>query len=188
MYTFIILVIIGFIASACIYKGKMHRHQFGIGVIIFGIVFIGSIVVNGIFGLRLPMTQEICREGKTKLQSSKIITPRNTIEFSSYVQFVYKEIKPGKVKTRFISYYNTINNFVTMKNIRIEFLTKGDSISRYEVWRGVRHSNNKWISDFALPKGDRIRVLYIPNDSIHQLLMKELKDKFYDKPKTANVN
>lgn len=195
MYTFGILAAFFLILSGIIFKGRIKDNQFTVGLIVFAGTLVGMSIVNGIIGMdnEYILTQKRVKE--LPVQYSEIITSEgdtllnhDTFLEYKYIQeieedgdtsltnfidvgYMYDHFSPSSVK-------NSSN--ISGRNLIIEFLPESDSIPYFEIKKYKRITDNKWVSSFGLPKGGRVFVAYIPNDSIHSILMNQINEKFFE--------
>ncbi|MHA1677863.1 MAG: hypothetical protein ACTSW3_03660, partial [Promethearchaeota archaeon] len=193
MYTFGILALFFLILSGIIFKGKIKQNQFVVALIIFTGTLIGSIIVNGVVGLDTEYTLESQRTKVLDIYTSKVIDNRDTLFCDdSYINYNYElEIDEDGDTTlsRYLK-FGFLDNFYKSETVRknkmggravkVEFLPDGDSIPYFEVLKYKRINTNKWVSGFGLPRGGRDFIVYIPNDSIHQVLMNFMNENFFD--------
>ena len=182
MYTFGILAAFFLILSGIIFGKRIKQNQFIVVLIVFVGTMIGSIIVNGVLGMKIPYTPVVMKERLMVLQTSKILTIDDTIEFESYLQFFYEvKKKDSTIKTNWLDIGDWIDPFYgdRAEKLKIFFLAEGDTIPYYKVLRGKRLTDSKWISPSILPRGGRRFEVYIPNDSIHNVLMDQINEKFY---------
>lgn len=192
MYTFGILALFFLLLSGAIFGKNIKKNQHLVAMIVVAGTLVGSIIVNGVLGLSIPYTQVEIKKKALILQDTDIMMPTDTLEFDSYVEFNY-QLKPGKDETNlnhldvnlWDDVYHSERDMIT-----VEFLPEGDSIPYIQVFREKRIVDNKWITPFGLPNGKKQYVAYIPNDSIHNVLMDQLNEKFFtdEKEKIAQSN
>jgi len=153
--------------------------------------FVGSIIVNGILGLPIPYTDTELKTNLLPQEVSKIITPSDTIEFKSYIQYAYRMKSDSSVE------YNHVDLAIWKKFFKsdqdlltLQFLPEGDIIPYVSIRRECRLVDNKWVTEFGLPRGHKTYIAFIPNDSIHNMLIEHLNDKFFtnEKEKLAQSN
>jgi hypothetical protein len=189
MYTFGILAAFFFLLSGAIFGKRIKQNQPLIALIVITGTLIGSIIVNGILGLSIPY-QDVHVKTKALSEGRSIIyTPEDTASFVSYIKYYYN-LKEGREKPG--SNYLDIGVFEDIYvyrqgKMQIEFLEEGDSIPRLEIFRAKRLTDNKWVAQFGLPSGGRSYVVHIPNDSIHNVLMDHLNDKFYNEDEDTKI-
>ena len=205
MYTFGILAAFFLILSGIIFKGKIKENQFAVGLIVFAGTLIGSVIVNGVVGLDTDYTRTEKRMKELPIQTSKVIAFDDTLLYEhTYLQYVYTEELEKDGDTTLSNNYVDVGGVTSLfyqseldremgKNgtdIRVEFLPEGDSIPYYVVYKDKKVIDNKWVSPFGLPRGGRTFIAYIPNDSIHNVLMDQLNEKFYENEteKIAELN
>jgi len=195
MYTFLISAAVSFLIAAVIFGKKLKQNLFFAVLIVIGGSLIGVSAVNGIVGMNIPFTEVKVKEAPLDKELCKIITPTDTIEFVSYLEYDYQMKKDSSIKYNsldfdYADYYSPDENG-RLSRLSINWLPVGDSIPRYERWREKRIvKDNKWISQFGIPNGKRINKIYIPQDSIHMVLINHLNDKFFtnDETKIALAN
>lgn len=181
MYTFGILAAFFFLLSGAIFGKKIKQNQPIVALIVVAGTLIGSIIVNGVLGLSLPYQDVEVRTKVLKVQTSKIYTHNDTTILDSYIRFAYG-IEEGQEEPDYnyvdINLFEDIN-YLDREKLKVEFLPEGDSIPYVKVFRAKRLTDNKWITQFGLPSGGKHYIAYLPNDSVHNVLMDQLNDKFY---------
>jgi hypothetical protein len=198
MYTFGILVAFLLILSGAIFGKNIKQNQFPVAFIVFAGTMIGSIIVNGIVGMDIPYTLTTVKTKNLNVQVSKVFTLSDTLLYrSTYLQYIYKmELK--KNGDTIITHYTDVGASYDLfypkgekhREIVVDFLPEGDSIPYLEIKRYKRFPDNRWISPVGLPGGGRVFYVYLPNDSIHNVLMDQLNDKFFtkDEEQIAKLN
>lgn len=184
MYTFGILAAFFFLLSGAIFGKRIKQNQHMVALIVVAGTLIGSVIVNGILGLSIPFSEVEVRTKALLKGGTEIFTPTDTMKFYSYVEFNYK-LKEGKKETE----YNNIeiclldDIYPSEKDkLEIRYIPEGDTIAPYvSIRKFKRVVDNKWVTPFGLPNGGRRYVAFIPNDSIHNVLMDQINDKFYMK-------
>lgn len=180
MYTFGILAAFFLILSGVIFGKKIKQNQFAVVLIVFAGTLIGSVIVNGIVGLDIPLSDTEVKTKNLNKHESEIYTLTDTLEFYSYVEYNYEMEEDSTINYNFVEicladdiYYSEREKLI------IKYLPEGDSIPYVSVRKNKRLTDSKWITSFGLPGGNRHYVAYIPNDSIHNVLMDQLNDKFF---------
>ena len=186
MYTYISLAVFFLILSGIIFGKNIKQNQLNVIFIVFLGTLIGSCIVNGIVGLKTPCTLTHVKTKEFSKQPSKVYTLQDTLfqEEYTHVQYIYGEkIKRNgdTVVTNYVDIGGSYDGFYSdgNKKIDITFLSEGDTIPRVEIYKYKRHVDSKWVSSFGLPGGERIFHVYIPKDSIHNILMDQLNEKFF---------
>ena len=182
MYTFGIIAEFFLILSGIIFGKRIKQNQFIAVLIVFVGTMIGSIIVNGVLGMKIPYTPVVMKEKPLSLQTSNILTLDDTMEFKSYLEFDYEmNEKDSTVETNWLDIGDWIDPFYgdRAEKLTIYFLAEGDTIPYYNILRGKRLTDSKWIASSILPRGGRRFEVYIPNDSIHNVLMDQINEKFY---------
>jgi hypothetical protein len=194
MYTFGILAAFFLLISGIVFGKKLKQNQlFVVLIVVVGTLF-GTCIVNGIVGMRIPYTAVLQKSKSLNKEVSRIITPTDTNTFTSYIEYNYEMEKDSSISQsldmRGLDYI-VPDEFRRIARLSINWLPAGDSIPRLEIWKEKRIvEDNNWISSIGLPKGRRLLRVYIPKDSIHVVLMKELNSKFFtsDERKLAELN
>lgn len=192
MYTFGILAAFFFLLTGVIFGKKIRSNQFLAISIIFLGTFIGSIISNGILGLKIKPVPVIVKSKVCKVQTSEIITTSDTSVFLSFLEFKYQENPDSTVKNRRVDVGYSHDYFYKKDKDRliVSFLPEGDTVPYFDIIRYERIPNNNWVSKIGLPKvGSRIFHVYLPNDSIHNVLVNDLNLYYYEKTeKIAKLN
>ena len=182
MYTFGILALFFILLSGAIFGKKIKQNQFAVVLLVLAGTLIGSTIVNGVMGLKIPLTFVEVKTKHLDKEVSKIQTGSDTLEFTAYLDYTYIVNKKDSTDVDYnyvdINLWNDVYSTET-DILTIEFLPEGDSIPYVKVLREKRIVDNKWITPFGLPKGVKNYVAYIPNDSIHNVLMDQLNEKFF---------
>lgn len=202
MYTFGILAGFFLILSGIIFKGRIKANQFIVDIIVVADTLIGSIIINGVLGLDVPYTlSKVKTKELSKLRLAKVIDLKDTL-FHEYACIDYRYIKELKKNgdTSFSDHYIELgspdmfyieSNHRKSENIgrtvHVHFLSDGDSIPYYDKMKYKRILTNKWISTIGLPRGGTEYHVYMPNDSIHNVLMTILNEKYYYKNETEEI-
>lgn len=190
MYTFGILAIFFFILSGIIFGKNIKQNQFLVGVIVFVGTLIGSIIVNGVVGMKVPFTTVVLKEKPMYLQATKLETPDTTLKFKSYLQFVYEIKEDSIIKDNWVDvgYLHSLFFQRDQDRIKIHFLAEGDSVPYFKIMKKKRLVDNKWVTPFGIPRGGkRIFEVYIPNDSIHNILIYHLNEKYFKNEESEEV-
>ena len=194
MYTFGILAAFFLILSGIIFKGKIKDNQFIVGLIVVAGTLIGSAIVNGIVGLDVPYTlSKVKTKELSSKKTAKVITLEDTLIYEHACinyRYVMELKKNGDTSlTHYMdigfpdNFYKSNGHRETEKigrTVHVKFLPEGDSIPHYDKMKYKRISPNRWISTAGLPRGGKEFHVYIPNDSIHQVLMTQINEKFYE--------
>ena len=193
MYTFLILAVFFFLVSGVIFRKSLKQNQFLVILIVGSGTLIGTTIVNGVIGLKIPYTRIAIKTKDLPLYNSEIITPSDTMKFKSYIGFDYEMEKDSSIESNYICIHlssalgNTNNK---LYRLTISYLPAGDSIPRLIISKDKRLVESKWISSFGIPNGKKYYQVYIPDDSIHHVLMDQINQKFYkyDKEEIAKLN
>ena len=92
MYTFGILAAFFLILSGIIFGKRIKQNQFLVILIVFVGTLLGSVIVNGIFGLRIPLSDSEVKTKDLKIQMTEIYTPRDTLKLKTYIEYNYNMI------------------------------------------------------------------------------------------------
>jgi len=191
MYTFIILAIVSFLISGIVFGKRLKEKQFFVALIVIAGTLLGSVIVNGIYGLRVPLKEVKVKEYPLKKDISVIITPSDTVELLTYLDYNYTMKPDSSMKHNYLDFYDVECFLPTEKNrisrLSINWLSEGDSIPRWEKWREKRLIDNMWISSIGIPNGRKLFKVYIPRDSVHMVLINELNDKFFAKDENREI-
>jgi hypothetical protein len=189
MYTFLICAAFSLIVAGIIFGKRLRDNIFSTALIVLIGSFIGVSVVNGVLGLRIPFTEVLIKEKHLSAEISRIATPRDTILISGYLEFDYNMLPDSSIK------YNQLDSksfdcidsdkLSRISRFSIHWLPEGDTIPHLEIWREKRIvTDSKWISSIGIPGGRRLNKIYLPQDSAHIILVRELNDKFFPKDST----
>lgn len=191
MYTFLFLALLGFLIAGIVFGKKIKQNQFGVVLIVFTVSLIGTSIVNGILGSKIPFTKvETKRRSLFRNESNIEVDYKkdSTVNFDSYLEFNYRLQRNGDV---YVSYLETNgDDWEDPEKVTIEYLSEGDSIPYYKIVKQKRIANNKWITQFGLPGGLKHVYIYIPDDSIHNVLMKYINELYFveDDKEIAKLN
>ena len=195
MYTFIILVIVSFLISGIIFGKRLKENQFFVALIVICGTLLGSVIVNGVVGLKTPFKEVKVKEYPLNEELSKIITPTDTIKFISYLEYTYRMKADSSIRENHLDFKSfdvlLSSEANRISRFSINWLPEGDTIPRYERWVEKRIiGDNRWISSIGIPNGRRLNKVFIPHDSIHMVLVNHLNDKFFrnEKRKIAFAN
>ena len=194
MYTFGILAAFFLILSGIIFKKRIKQNQLAVGLIVFAGTLIGMAVVNGVVGMKTPWTLVDVKEKNLKSgYISEVMEYGDTLYYNySYIDYHFKVQIDEDGDTTYSRYIDLGNpDAFYMSNttregenigrtIEIKFLPEGDTIPYYEVKKYKRIPDNRWVSGFGLPPGGRHFIAYIPNDSLHNVLMSHMNEKFFE--------
>lgn len=189
MYTFIISAAISFLIAAMLFGKKLKENLFFTALIIVGGSLIGVSIVNGVVGMKTPLTGVKVREYPLDEEISRIVIGTDTTIFLSVLEFTYLKKPSGKISERSLDFanvdYYSADESIRLSHLTIDWLEEGDTIPRHEVWKEKRIiKDNRWVTHFGIPDGKKFRRVYIPQDSIHIFLAKELNDKFFKNDET----
>ena len=192
MYTYAILAAFFLILSGIIFGKRIKQNQLMVVIIVVAGTLIGTSIVNGIVGLNTPLERtlvktreydkEVCHMVLRHHDSAKIVYTYLDYEWE------YKIKKDGDTTLVLNALdiglkgesVNPGEDQGIINRMTIKYLEPGDSIPRLEIHRFKRHfSDNKWVTPFGVPNGKRYFDIYIPNDSVHHLLMETLEEKFF---------
>ena len=184
MYTFIILVIVSFLISGIIFGKRLKENQFFVALIVICGTLLGSVIVNGVVGLKAPFKEVKVKEYPLNEELSKIITPTDTIKFISYLEYTYRMKADSSIRENHLDFKSfdvlLSSEANRISRFSINWLPEGDTIPRYERWVEKRIiGDNRWISSIGIPNGRRLNKVFIPHDSIHMVLVNHLNDKFF---------
>ncbi len=194
MYTFGILAAFFLILSGIIFRKNIKENQVLVGFIVFVGTMVGSVIVNGVVGLDTPYTL-------THVKTKELSDVRTAIVFDledtllyEYACITYRyEMELESDGDTSLSHYVDLGSPDAFykstahrekerigRHLIVKFLPEGDSIPYYEVKKFKKIPDNKWVSQLGLPRGGKTYIAYIPNDSIHNVLMDQLNEKFYE--------
>ena len=192
MYTYGILAIFFLLLSGIIFGKRIKQNQFAVVIIVVAGTLIGTSIVNGIVGLGVPLEKTLVKERELDWGNSHIQLRGHDSLLICYTyldfEWEYKIKKDGDTALVRNSLdiglkaedLNPGEDQGIINRMTINYLEPGDSIPRLEIHRLKRHfSDNKWVTPFGVPNGKRYFDVYIPNDSIHHLLMETLEEKFF---------
>lgn len=189
MYTFIILAIVSFLISGIVFGKRLKENQFFVALIVICGTLLGSVIINGVVGLKIPLKEVKVKEFPLDRELSQIITLTDTIEFISYLEYTYKMKSDSSIKYNSLDFdnieYLQSSETGRISRFSINWLPEGDTIPRYERWKEKRIiGDNRWISSIGIPNGRRLNKVFIPQDSIHMVLVNHLNDKFFKNEET----
>jgi len=189
MYTFIILAIVSFLISGIVFGKRLKENQFFVALIVICGTLLGSVIINGVVGLKIPLKEVKVKEFPLDRELSQIITLTDTIEFISYLEYTYKMKSDSSIKYNSLDFdnieYLQSSETGRISRFSINWLPEGDTIPRYERWKEKRIiGDNRWISSIGIPNGRRLHKVFIPQDSIHIVLVNHLNDKFFRNEET----
>ena len=188
MYTFAILAFLGFVISGIIYGKRIKQNQFMVGVIVFGVSLIGTMIVNGVIGLNHPLELVDIKKKGLKMQTANVeITSDSTLTiFPVFLDYERDLDKDGDVVGNYIdvsvkgtdkTWYGTSEG--KMARVNLSWLPEGDSIPYMLIQQEKRTIKDKrWATNFGVPNGYRHYTIYLPNDSIHNLLIDKIEQNF----------
>lgn len=208
MYTFLIFVGFFFGVSTLIFKGKIKDHRISVGLIIIGGTLIGTTIVNGIYCSKIPQEKQLRKTKSLHTYNySKIETADGkTIKLPhTYINYFYDEeehkdsirIEHNRIDISAGRDYFFPKDYAgkSGRTLKIEFLQDSTKAPYYTVERYMRIPPSKWISGVALPRGKKIFTVYLPNDSIHHVLVNYINEHFKietknekQDQKTARIN
>jgi hypothetical protein len=197
MYTFPFLALLGFLIAGIIFGKKIRQNQLSVIIIVFAVTLIGSSIVNGIIGLKYPLTLV---EVKTK----DLDTEKANIDISKdstlVINNVYLDFEYDDEDDWYIDYNSDVmwgnNDIKKLSRLDIKLIElTGDSIMdaknipRVVIFKEKREVDSKWATNFGIPNGHKYWTLYLPDDSIHNLLLEHLNKVYdYDEKSIAQLN
>lgn len=188
MYTFGILALFFILLSGAIFGKRIKQNQFAVVLLVLAGTLIGTTIVNGVLGLKIPLTEVEVRTINLEEQKSDIYTLTDTMIFLSYVEYNYKMDEDSSMEYHNVDIclwndvYSSDQDMLT-----VEFLPEGDSIPYVKILKEKRITDNKWITPYGLSGGDKRYIAYVPNDSIHNILINQLNEKFFTNEKESQI-
>jgi len=185
MYTYIILALVFSLISGIIFRKNIKQNA----ILVVGIIFIGTLIgttfVNGVLGLRIPFINVKIHDYQLVERSCEIIDLNTTLNFNTYLRYGLEINKDDSTRSFNTLYYrgsghlfSTKFEFFETDEITLHYLAKGDTIPHVEIFKEKRLIDNNWISTMGLPNGKITYILYLPNDSIHNILVSYI-NKYY---------
>jgi len=173
MITFIISVIFFFLLSTLIFKKRLKENVF----LTILIVFFGTIVSTTIIGSILiddvKYETELVKTKVLKIKTSKL---SDSIKVKGYIYVdsigTYKKIK-----------FNDCEFSSTANKLTFKYLEE-DTIPKFERYKDIPSISSKWIRAKNFPKKNIQYIVYLPNDSIHNMLVdiaNNIKETFNEK-------
>jgi hypothetical protein len=143
------------------------------GAIVIGCTFVAFTIINGIFGLPIPLSKQYVTTYNAPKYLSTIRTPTDTIAIRSILNFSF-EIEDGDTTKYVYPPGFWANSSTDFSKISVVFINPQDSTSvpRYEKYKEKRVSNSRWISDKGLPGGEIEWTVYMLNDSTNREAVK----------------
>ena len=136
MYTFIILAIVSFLISGIVFGKRLKENQFFVALIVICGTLLGSVIINGVVGLKIPLKEVKVKEFPLDRELSKIITPTDTIKFISYLEYNYEMEADSSIESNYLDFRSFECLLPSESNriarFSINWLPEGDTIPRYE--------------------------------------------------------
>ena len=146
---------------------------------------------NGIQGAKIGYAEVDVKTKYLPLRSTDIeITNDSVLEFESYIEYNFAYEDDGDVSWSYIEVLGADIYNSERDQITIDWLPEGDSIPYVKVTKEKKIvTNNLWLTSFGLPQGDKHYYVFLPNDSVHNILMEQINEKFYkDEDQIAKLN
>jgi len=183
MFTFILSLIVSGLISGIIFKKRIKENIPIVIVITISITLISMSIVTGVLSKDIPYSNVVTREKAMELRSSEIIMLDDTISFDSYLEFRYIIREDSSLKYNRLDVGGDTEPFSTSRQnqINLHFMSENDTIPYYKVVKRKRTTDSRWISQMAMPnEGKRVFEVYLPDDSIHNVLINHINEKFYE--------
>lgn len=175
MGTFIISIVFFFLLSALIFQKRLKENVFLTIVIIFFGTIVSTTIIGSILIDDVQYEAKLVKTIALKLKTSKLTDSINIRGYiyvdsiGSYHDIIFNDLK--------FSSKDEVNK------LTFKYLEKGDSIPKYERYIDIPSISSKWIRARNFPKENKQYIVYIPNDSIHHILVdiaNDITKKFND--------
>ena len=184
MYTFIILCIVLFAISGMIFRSRIKQNQFNVYVIIIIGSLIGTTIVNGVVGSKIPYTKVLSiHKSLTKDFKSSYIWDVDTILFQNAdidYDFTVKDsiLKDNSIVVNGERFYQKDSSLIKIS------LSNDTVCSELLIYKYKKLSDSKWITTFGLPSNGKIEYeVLLVNTEDNKKLIEIINEKFYEKSK-----
>ena len=192
MYTFLILIAVFFLIAGAIYKGNIRQNTFAVMIIVVCGTFVGSVIVNGIGGMKTPYTKVIVDSGELESSYATMYSDDTTYyKYESYIQYRYDfdDDELGKVDDNRYTINEHWDSFYghDSHKLTISFLPEGDTVPYYNKYRQKRLIDSKWISSVGMPRGKTTWEIFIPNDEKHIYVINFMNQNFFHNEENEEI-